>query len=92
LQYFLFKVGEEYIDVERHNARRFVQTLQNFVPSLLTLRSSIEVDEALQKFSAKYCQGLYISLLYLNKKTYHEKIPIFMLSYIAIVVFRMIPA
>lgn len=53
-----FKVGEEYVDVERHNARRFTQTLQNFVPSLLTLRSSIEVDEALQEFSAKYCQGL----------------------------------
>jgi hypothetical protein len=53
------KVGKEYVDVERHNARRFVQTLQNFVPSLLTLRSSIEVDEALQEFSAKYCQGSY---------------------------------
>ncbi|PNF16161.1 hypothetical protein B7P43_G01114, partial [Cryptotermes secundus] len=53
------QVGEEYIDVERHNARRFVQTLQNFVPSLLTLRSSIEVDEAVQEFSAKYCQGLF---------------------------------
>ncbi|XP_021942345.1 brefeldin A-inhibited guanine nucleotide-exchange protein 3 isoform X2 [Zootermopsis nevadensis] len=53
------QVGEEYIDVERHSARQFAQTLQNFVPSLLTLRSSVEVDEALQKFSAKYCQGLF---------------------------------
>ncbi|KAJ9574458.1 hypothetical protein L9F63_008384, partial [Diploptera punctata] len=52
-------VGEEYIDVERHNARRFAQTLYNFVPSLLSLRSSIEVDGALQEFSAKYCQGLF---------------------------------
>jgi len=58
LQHFVFKVGEEYSDVERQNARRFTQTLQHFVPLLLTLRSSIEVDEAVQEFSAKYCQGL----------------------------------
>jgi hypothetical protein len=75
LWHFLSKVGEEYIDVERHNARHFVQTLQHFVPSLLTLRSSIEVDEALQEFSAKYCQGLCIVLSFNQENIlYFEKI------------------
>ncbi|XP_063243212.1 brefeldin A-inhibited guanine nucleotide-exchange protein 3 [Bacillus rossius redtenbacheri] len=55
----LHQVGEEYIDVERHNARHFVQTLYSVVPNLLMLRSSIEVDEAIQHFSSKYCQGLF---------------------------------
>ncbi|CAG2068972.1 unnamed protein product, partial [Timema podura] len=53
----LHQVGEEYIDVERHNARHFAQILHALVPTLLTLRSSIEVDEALQEFSSKYCLG-----------------------------------
>ncbi|XP_049951444.1 brefeldin A-inhibited guanine nucleotide-exchange protein 3 [Schistocerca serialis cubense] len=53
------RVREEYTDVERHNARHFAQTLQSLLPSLLALRSSIEVDEAIQDFSSKYCRGLF---------------------------------
>lgn len=46
------------VDVERHNARRFVKTLrQDLVPTVLGLRSNIEVDEALQNFASDYCQG-----------------------------------
>lgn len=46
------------VDVERHNARRFVRTLRSdLIPMVLTLRSNIEVDEALQNFASEYCQG-----------------------------------
>ncbi|XP_063904392.1 brefeldin A-inhibited guanine nucleotide-exchange protein 3 isoform X1 [Zophobas morio] len=44
-------------DMERHNARHFVKTLQNILlPNLLSLRSSIQVDEVLQEFASKCCQ------------------------------------
>ncbi|KAL1497847.1 hypothetical protein ABEB36_008734 [Hypothenemus hampei] len=44
-------------DIERHNARHFVKTLQHILlPNLLTLRSSIQVDEVLQEFASKCCQ------------------------------------
>ncbi|KAG5876373.1 hypothetical protein JTB14_032185 [Gonioctena quinquepunctata] len=44
-------------DVERHNARHFVKTLQHILlPNLLSLRSSIQVDEMLQEFASKCCQ------------------------------------
>ncbi|CAG9767239.1 unnamed protein product [Ceutorhynchus assimilis] len=44
-------------DIERHNARHFVKTLQNILlPNLLSLRSSIQVDEVLQEFASKCCQ------------------------------------
>lgn len=47
------------VDVERHNARRFVRTLRSdLIPMALTLRSNIEVDEALQNFASEYCQGI----------------------------------
>lgn len=54
----VLQVGELYVDVERQNARHFAQTLFKLVPSLLSLRSSIEVDEALQEFASRYCQDL----------------------------------
>ncbi|KAK4874079.1 hypothetical protein RN001_013439 [Aquatica leii] len=45
------------VDLERHNARHFVKTLQNILlPNLLTLRSSIQIDEYLQEFASKCCQ------------------------------------
>ncbi|XP_025156562.1 brefeldin A-inhibited guanine nucleotide-exchange protein 3 isoform X2 [Harpegnathos saltator] len=48
------------VDVERHNARRFVRTLRSdLIPMALTLRSNIEVDEALQNFASEYCQGVF---------------------------------
>lgn len=44
-------------DIERHNARHFVKTLQHILlPNLLSLRSSIQVDEVLQEFASKCCQ------------------------------------
>ncbi|XP_050298797.1 brefeldin A-inhibited guanine nucleotide-exchange protein 3 isoform X2 [Anthonomus grandis grandis] len=50
-------VDECNTDIERHNARHFVKTLQNILlPNLLSLRSSIQVDEVLQEFASKCCQ------------------------------------
>lgn len=50
-------VRAEYIDVERQSARHFAQSLNGLVRDLLNLRSSIEVDAAMQEFASKYCQG-----------------------------------
>ncbi|CAB0036989.1 unnamed protein product [Trichogramma brassicae] len=53
-------VEECNVDVERHNARMFVKILkQDLIPQVLGLRSIIEVDEALQSFASRYCQGVY---------------------------------
>ncbi|XP_074030577.1 brefeldin A-inhibited guanine nucleotide-exchange protein 3 [Leptinotarsa decemlineata] len=50
-------VDECNTDVERHNARHFVKTLQHvLLPNLMSLRSSIQVDEMLQEFASKCCQ------------------------------------
>lgn len=50
-------IDECNIDVERHNAKRFVKTLQNILlPNLLTLRSSVQIDQVLQEFASKCCQ------------------------------------
>ncbi|CAG9564560.1 unnamed protein product [Danaus chrysippus] len=44
------------VDLERHNARQFVKTLQNsLLPKLLNLRTCIEVDESMQDFAWKCC-------------------------------------
>lgn len=52
------------VDVERHNARRFVKTLRtDLIPMVLSLRSNIEVDEALQNFASEYCQGTIIAIV-----------------------------
>ncbi|CAK9833529.1 Brefeldin A-inhibited guanine nucleotide-exchange protein 3 [Anthophora retusa] len=49
------------VDMERHNARKFVKTLKSdLIPMVLSLRSNIEVDEALQNFASEYCQGTII--------------------------------
>ncbi|XP_043279234.1 brefeldin A-inhibited guanine nucleotide-exchange protein 3 isoform X2 [Venturia canescens] len=57
------QVAEECnVDVERHNARKFVKILKtDLIPIILTLRSNIEVDEALQNFASEYCQGVFLS-------------------------------
>ncbi|XP_026321687.1 brefeldin A-inhibited guanine nucleotide-exchange protein 3 isoform X2 [Hyposmocoma kahamanoa] len=50
-------VTECNVDLERHNARQFVKTLQvSLLPKLLNLRTCIEVDEAMQEFASKCCQ------------------------------------
>ncbi|XP_054716947.1 brefeldin A-inhibited guanine nucleotide-exchange protein 3-like [Uloborus diversus] len=51
----------EFAIQERQNARRFVKVFQSFLPELLSIRSSIETDQALQEFSSKYCEGLWQS-------------------------------
>ncbi|KAL1122023.1 hypothetical protein AAG570_003429 [Ranatra chinensis] len=53
-------------DCERDNARHFMDTMLEFLSSLFTLRSSIEIDTALQRFASDYCQGLY----YKNTKNF----------------------
>jgi hypothetical protein len=59
--------GSEYVDTERNNARCFFRVLQSFVPSLMRLRSSIEVDASLQEFASKYCQSESLTLKQINK-------------------------
>ncbi|XP_045537177.1 brefeldin A-inhibited guanine nucleotide-exchange protein 3 isoform X2 [Papilio machaon] len=49
-------VTECNVDLERHNARQFVKTLQNsLLPKIINLRTCIEVDEAMQDFASKCC-------------------------------------
>lgn len=55
-------------DCERDNARHFIDTLLEFLPSILHLRYVIEIDDALQKFASNYCQGIYY------KKSKHDGI------------------
>lgn len=62
--------GSEYVDTERNNARCFFRVLQSFVPSLMRLRSSIEVDASLQEFASKYCQSETLASKQINKSLY----------------------
>ncbi|KAG7209797.1 hypothetical protein KM043_011413 [Ampulex compressa] len=58
------------VDVERHNARKFVKTLKSdLIPMVLTLRSNIEVDEALQNFASEYCQGVFAAQQKIQEQT-----------------------
>lgn len=44
-------------DFDRHHAREFAKSLTNdLIPKLLRLKSSVEVDEALQEFASSICQ------------------------------------
>ncbi|XP_059616193.1 brefeldin A-inhibited guanine nucleotide-exchange protein 3 [Phlebotomus argentipes] len=44
-------------DIDRRHAREFAKQLTNeLVPKLLLLRSSVEVDEAMQEFASSICQ------------------------------------
>ncbi|XP_024084809.1 brefeldin A-inhibited guanine nucleotide-exchange protein 3 isoform X1 [Cimex lectularius] len=43
-------------DCDRDNARHFIETLREFLPTLLPLKYSIEIDDAIQKFASNYCQ------------------------------------
>lgn len=53
-----FSSRDEFAQIERQNARHFVQVLEDFLPKLLLIRSSIEADEALQEFASNYCQEI----------------------------------
>ncbi|XP_076240885.1 brefeldin A-inhibited guanine nucleotide-exchange protein 3 isoform X2 [Calliopsis andreniformis] len=58
------------VDMERHNARRFVKTLRtDLIPMVLSLRSNIEVDEALQNFASEYCQGVFTTQQKIQEQT-----------------------
>lgn len=59
------QLTSECMDMERQNARHFASTLVSVIPSLLALRTSIQIDEALQEFASKYCQGnIYFNTFY----------------------------
>jgi hypothetical protein len=70
--------GSEYVDTERNNARCFFRVLQSFVPSLMRLRSSIEVDASLQEFASKYCQSESLTL---KKKINKSQCDLFLQTY-----------
>ncbi|XP_050440437.1 brefeldin A-inhibited guanine nucleotide-exchange protein 3 isoform X2 [Adelges cooleyi] len=48
----------EALDLERSNAINFVQTLTDFLPTLLPLRSTLQVDEEIQRFASNYCDEI----------------------------------
>lgn len=45
-------------DIDRQRAKHFVKALHELLPLLMPMRSSIQVDQALQSFSSQYCEGL----------------------------------
>jgi hypothetical protein len=49
----------ERVHRERDNSRLFFKALKRFLPTLLSFRSSVETDEALQLFASNYCKGYY---------------------------------
>ncbi|XP_076031300.1 brefeldin A-inhibited guanine nucleotide-exchange protein 3 isoform X2 [Oratosquilla oratoria] len=52
-------VQDEESEAECENARHFISTLQAILPSMLAIRSTIEVDQAMQEFASKYCEGVF---------------------------------
>lgn len=48
----------ESIHKERNNCRRFINSLKLFLARLLSFRSSVEADQALQVFASDYCTGI----------------------------------
>lgn len=57
-KFFFFKIMDEEAERECENARHFTCTLCALLPSLLAIRSTIEVDQAILEFSSKYCEGM----------------------------------
>lgn len=51
-------VRNGYAEKEKENAQHFVSTLQDLLPSILRIKSSISVDIALQEFASNYCDGM----------------------------------
>lgn len=47
-------------DKDRQRARDFVEALNEFLPLLTDMRSSIQVDQAIQSFASQYCEGFII--------------------------------
>ncbi|KAG1677896.1 Brefeldin A-inhibited guanine nucleotide-exchange protein 3 [Nymphon striatum] len=55
----LCQVRNEMAEKERSNAYHFVHTLQELLPKILAIKSSISVDMALQEFASSYCDGVW---------------------------------
>lgn len=62
----------ESVDVERQNARYFMNSLAALLPSLTSLRSSIQVDEAFQDFASKYCLSMFVCKLTWTKNDFNH--------------------
>ncbi|XP_076307697.1 LOW QUALITY PROTEIN: brefeldin A-inhibited guanine nucleotide-exchange protein 3 [Tachypleus tridentatus] len=57
----LCEMRNEFAQQERENAHNFVKSLQNLLPKLLSIRSSIECDQEIQEFASNYCDGIWHS-------------------------------
>nr|XP_053633904.1 brefeldin A-inhibited guanine nucleotide-exchange protein 3-like isoform X2 [Cherax quadricarinatus] len=55
----LRNIMDEEAERECENAQHFTCTLCALLPSLLAIRSTIEVDQAILEFSSKYCEGVF---------------------------------
>lgn len=55
--FHLSQARSDHVDLERLAARKFIEDLQSFIPSLNVWRSPLEVDLALQQFASEYCEG-----------------------------------
>ncbi|XP_050521238.1 brefeldin A-inhibited guanine nucleotide-exchange protein 3 isoform X2 [Daktulosphaira vitifoliae] len=58
----VIQVNPEFIearDKERSNASNFVKTLIDFLPTLIPLRSTLQIDEEIQKFASNYCKTIF---------------------------------
>lgn len=53
------KFGNQYEVTERQNAGVYIDALCKLLPELMEMYSEQDVDEALQKFSSKFCSGKY---------------------------------
>nr|XP_018907123.1 PREDICTED: brefeldin A-inhibited guanine nucleotide-exchange protein 3 [Bemisia tabaci] len=81
------KIITESADMERQNAHNFKSALISFLPTLLNLRSILQVDEALQEFSSKYCEDLFTK----DKGTIVNADGIYLASHLALLLnFRLI--
>lgn len=45
-------------EMERENARTFVERLGRYMEALLGARGAVEVDVRLQEFASKFCEGI----------------------------------
>ncbi|CAM1291637.1 KIAA1244 (predicted) [Pycnogonum litorale] len=54
----LCQTRNEFAEKEKQNAEHFVNTLRSLLPSMLSIKSSISVDTALQEFASDYCDAI----------------------------------
>ena len=46
----------EQLNTEKNSAATYLEALTNFIPTLYSIRSTIEIDQKIQEFSSKFCQ------------------------------------